>query len=238
VGAAQSLGRVELALDAIPAPARYRFVVGLDGTPYENDWDIWVYPPAARVVTPLPAGVTLATRLDAGVEARLAAGETVWLMVPPAKVRPDAKKGKIALGFSSIFWNTAWTNGQAPHTLGMLCDPASPALAAFPTEAHSNWQWWYVLRESAPMILQGLPGGVQPILQVVDDWFTHRKLALAFAVRVGPGRLLVTSIDLRDAVLDPVRRQLRASLLAYAASPRFDPATSATVEQVRSVLVP
>ncbi len=238
VGAAQPLGRVELALDAIPAPARYRFVVGLDGTPYENDWDIWVYPPAARVVTPLPAGVTLATRLDAGVEARLAAGETVWLMVPPAKVRPDAKKGKIALGFSSIFWNTAWTNGQAPHTLGMLCDPASPALAAFPTEAHSNWQWWYVLRESAPMILQGLPGGVQPILQVVDDWFTHRKLALAFAVRVGPGRLLVTSIDLRDAVLDPVRRQLRASLLAYAASPRFDPATSATVEQVRSVLVP
>lgn len=239
IGSAQRLGRIDFGLGEIPAPARYKLVVTLDGTPFENDWDVWIYPPAARLVSPLPTGVSLSTRLDAATEARLAAGEAVWLMVPPAKVRPDPKRGKIALGFSSIFWNTAWTNGQAPHTLGLLCDPQAPALAAFPTDFHSNWQWWYVIREAAPMILSALPGGVQPmIVQVVDDWFTHRKLALAFEVRVGPGRLLVTSIDFRDAVLDPVRRQLRASLLAYVASPAFQPTTQATLEQVRSVLEP
>jgi hypothetical protein len=27
--------------------------------------------------------------------------------------------GKVAIGFSSIFWNTAWTRGQPPHTLGI-----------------------------------------------------------------------------------------------------------------------
>ena len=33
-------------------------------------------------------------------------------------------------GFSSIFWNTAWTHHQAPHTLGILCDPRGPAFAS------------------------------------------------------------------------------------------------------------
>ena len=35
-------------------------------------------------------------------------------------------------GFSPIFWNTAWTNWQPPHTLGILCDPKHPALAVVP----------------------------------------------------------------------------------------------------------
>jgi hypothetical protein len=37
-------------------------------------------------------------------------------------------------GFSSIFWNTAWTSQQPPHTLGILCDPRHPALKYFPLE--------------------------------------------------------------------------------------------------------
>ncbi|HWL15214.1 MAG TPA: hypothetical protein VNR00_06395, partial [Opitutus sp.] len=234
VGAANTIGRIDLPLARVPAPARYRLIAAVEHTDFENDWDVWVYPetkdnPAA------PAGVTVVRALSAEARQRLDAGEAVVLMIPPAQVAPDSEKGRIALGFSSIFWNTAWTNGQAPHTLGILCDPRQPALADFPTEAHSNWQWWYPLQHAAPMILDGLPAELRPIVRVVDDWFTNRKLALAFEARVGRGRLLVTSIDLASGDLDPVRRQLRASLLRYAASPTFSPGTSLAPEQIAAL---
>ena len=238
VGSGIPLGRVDLALSAIPAPARYKLVVALPGTPAANDWDIWVYPAATQVAAPPGADLTIVQKLDAAAEAKLAAGGSVLLLIPPDHVKPDPLKGKIALGFSSIFWNTAWTNGQAPHTLGILCDPRHPALASFPTDAHSNWQWWFPVTHAGAMIIDDLPPELHPVVQVIDDWFTNRKLALVFEARVGRGKLLVTSIDLSAAVLDPVRRQLRASLLAYAVSDRFAPTVVLTADQVRSLVLP
>jgi hypothetical protein len=238
VGGLTSLGRIDLTLEKIPAPARYKLVVTLPGTDFANDWDVWVYPSAAKAVTTLPANVSITRELDAATQAKLEAGGTVLLMIPPAHVQPDAQRGKIALGFSSIFWNTAWTNGQAPHTLGILCDPHHPALAGFPTDTSSNWQWWYPITHASPMILDQLPAGLSPLVQVIDDWVTSRKLALVFEARVGSGRLLVTSIDLNGAALDPVRRQLRASLLSYASGSSFNPTTVLTAAQVRSLIAP
>ena len=236
LGTGRALGRIDVRLAAVPAPARYRLVVALEGTAFENDWDVWVYPPAARVVTAPAPTVRLTSVWDATAQAALKAGGTVWLMIPPNRVRPSPKQGPIALGFSSIFWNTAWTKGQAPHTLGILCDPKHPALATFPTDAHTNWQWWYPIQHAAAMILDGLPAELRPTVQVIDDWFTNHRLALVFEAQVGPGRLLVTSIDLNDAGLDPVRRQLRASLLAYLAGPQFQPAVPVTAADVRGLV--
>jgi hypothetical protein len=238
VGAGIGLGRIDLALGDVPAPARYKLVVAIDGTEFENDWDVWVYPPANLVPSDGPSGVVIAHKLDAQSRAKLEAGATMFLMLAPGAVRPDPVRGKVQLGFSSIFWNTAWTKGQAPHTLGILCDPRQPAFASFPTDAHSNWQWWYPIRHAAPMILDGEPPEIQPIVQVIDDWFSNRKLALVFEARVGRGRLLVTSIDLEGSTLDPVRRQLRSSLLRYAASPAFNPTVTVTAEQVMSLATP
>jgi hypothetical protein len=223
VGPCAPLGRIDLPLQGVPAPARYKLVVAIDGTPFANDWNLWVYPPPSRVALDVPTGVTVVHKLDADAQSRLAAGASMILMIPPDTVRPDPALGKVELGFSSIFWNTAWTKRQAPHTLGILCNPGNPALSLFPTDAYSDWQWWYPVRHAAAMILDGQPEKIRPIVQVIDDWATNRKLALVFEARVGRGRLLITSIDLDGPDLDPVRRQLRSSLLHYASSPSFNP---------------
>jgi len=236
VGAASTLDRVDIRLAGVPAPARYRLVVELPGTAFANDWDVWVYPSAVDVVTSNSASVTIVSKLDASALAKLESGGTVWLMAGKSQVLPEDNESPVALGFSSIFWNTAWTNGQAPHTLGLLCDPKHPALRRFPTDAHSNWQWWYPVSKAGAMVLDTLPADLEPIVQVIDDWYTNRKLGLIFEARLGKGRLLVTSIDLSDVVLDPVRRQLRASLLEYLESDAFQPCAMVTAAQIQRIV--
>ncbi|MEI6646783.1 MAG: sugar-binding domain-containing protein [bacterium] len=223
LGNGLALGRVSVNLDAttVRSPARYTLVVGISGTKFENDWDVWVYP--ANVETQPSPTVTVVNELNAAALAMLKAGGNVLLLVPPTHVR-NTDTNKVVLGFSSIFWNTAWTKRQAPTTLGILCDPKHPALAQFPTDYHSDWQWWYLVTRAAPMILDDLPQTLRPLVQVIDDWVTTHKLALAFEARLGGGKLLVCSMDLQnDLDTNPVARQMRASLLAYMASPAFNP---------------
>jgi hypothetical protein len=230
------LGSVRIELDRLPAPACYKLVVGIEGTTFENDWAVWVYPP--QVDTAVPPGVTVADGLDEQALAALSRGERLLLLVPPNRVKGD-RLGKVALGFSSIFWNTAWTRRQPPHTLGILCDPQHPALARFPTESHSNWQWWYLVSRAGVLILDDLPATVRPTVQVIDDWFTARRLGLIVEGKVGPGKILICSIDLQqDLGQNLVARQMRHSLLAYMASDRFVPATDLTVEQIHGLLGP
>ncbi|MGG6550559.1 UNVERIFIED_CONTAM: hypothetical protein NY100_34710, partial [Prevotella sp. 15_C9] len=36
----------------------------------------------------------------------------------------------------------------SPGTLSILTDPGHPLLKYFPTECHSDWQWWSITRNS------------------------------------------------------------------------------------------
>lgn len=236
VGNAAALGAVRFDLLAAPAPARCRLIVGLEGANFENDWDFWVYPEG--VDTSLPANVSVVSQLDPQTRNELAGGARVLLLVPPAKVKGD-RFGKVGLGFSPIFWNTAWTQRQPPHTLGILCNPKHPALAEFPTEFHSNWQWWYLVTRAGALILDDLPEKLHPVVQVIDDWVTNRKLALVVEARVGKGKLLICSIDLQSQMeSNPVARQMLRSLLNYASSPGFQPRFELEADQVATLYEP
>jgi len=247
IGNGTSLGSINLALATLPAPARYQLTVSVETDPtnslaspvtvlvLENDWDVWVYPRQVGIQS--SPGVMVVADLDERAQAALDSGGKVLLMIPPDRVRGD-KLGKVVLGFSSIFWNTAWTHRQPPHTLGILCDPRHPALAEFPTESHSNWQWWYLISRAGAMILDGLPRELHPTVQVIDDWVTNRKLGLLFEARMGHGKLLVGSIDLqKDLEQNPVATQMLHSILDYMAGPKFNPSVSLTPAQVQGLMV-
>jgi hypothetical protein len=239
------LGSVSINLSKAPAPARYKFVVTVGQTSSrssspasasQNDWDVWVYPPKADMQP--PPGVVVADDLNDQALAALNTGGKVLLMIAPNRVKGD-QLGKVALGFSSIFWNTAWTRRQPPTTLGILCDPKHPALTEFPTDFHSNWQWWYLISQAGAMILDDLPKELRPTVQVIDDWVTGRKLGLVFEARMGAGKLLVCSIDLnKDREHNPVARQLLHSLLDYMKGPKFKPTVKLAPAEVRKLLSP
>ena len=225
-------GEIDCDLAAIQKATRLVATVEVAGTDYQNSWNVYVYPAQKAAVADMPL---VTTTLDARAKAELERGGKV-LLLPYGKVPAD-RGGDIPVGFSSIFWNTAWSRKQAPHTLGVYCDPKHPALAQFPNEGYSDWQWWDVVSRCNAMVLDSLPKDFTPVVYLIDDWFTNRKLGLVYEARVGRGRLLVCSSDLAtDLDKRPAAAQLRQSLLEYMASDRFQPSQPLTLEQLDDAL--
>ncbi len=225
------VGRVSCPLDEVVTPSRLKLTVSIASTQYANDWDVWVYAQPAPLAVP-PPQVLVARSLNDTVRNHLEAGGSVLFLPPPYLV-----KGDTFGSFEAIFWNRLWFPTQQVHTLGILCDPAHPALSRFPTDAHTNWHWWDLLREAKPIVMDDLPRELLPLVQVIDDWNTCRKLGLALEARVGKGKLLMCSMDLVSELdARPVARQLRASLLQYMADDRFAPQVALSWEDLAALL--
>ncbi|HZY25057.1 MAG TPA: beta-galactosidase, partial [Bacteroidales bacterium] len=129
-----------------------------------------------------------------------------------------------------------WTNNQAPHTLGILCDPTLPVFRNFPTGFHSDWQWWDPVSHSQAMIINDFPSELKPLIQPIDTWFENRRLALAFESKTNGGKLLVCSIDLKNVSEDRlVSKQLLTSILNYMNSPSFNPKVEVDINIIRKL---
>lgn len=234
IGNEIKFGQIEVELNLIVQPQKLILSVNVAG--HENSWDLWVYPASLNDAS-ANEQLRVVQRLDKSTIGYLKNGGSVLLTPKKGSVKPG-KGGEIGIGFSSIFWNTAWTRGQKPHTLGILCDPEHPALAEFPTEYHSNWQWWDAMSHSNAIILDEFTPELKPIVRVIDDWFQNRRLALIFEANVGGGKLLITGIDLlTDQQQPPEARQLLHSLKQYMSGDKFNPDTELLLKDVQALFL-
>ncbi len=226
-GGLREIGTLSAPLHDVQAPDALTLELRVPGTALLNRYPLWVYPaPAAR---PAPAGVTLARGWAPEARAALARGERV-VLVPTEEWLANSVGG----GFMTDFWCWPMFRNR-PGTMGLLCDAEHPALAGFPTMAHSDWQWFHIAGAARPLILDTLPKDYRPVVQVVDNFARLHRLGLVFEARVGPGRLVVCACDLLKLEAHPEARQLLASLLDYAASDRFQPAAELSAEALGKV---
>ncbi|MEN8202549.1 MAG: sugar-binding domain-containing protein [Bacteroidota bacterium] len=226
------LGSLEYDLKEITSAEKLTLTVCVEGTPYSNAWDLWVYPQSLK---PQKEKVRITDKLDRKARSVLDKGGSV-LLLTHGQVNQD-HGAEVEIGFSSIFWNTSWTRGQAPHTLGILCNPKHPVFEEFPTEYHSNWQWWDPVNHSQAMILDDFPAEVRPLIQPIDTWFENRRLGLLFEAKTGNGKLMVCSIDLQEELSErPVSRQLLYSILTYMNSPDFNPLHEVAPDRILEIL--
>jgi hypothetical protein len=213
-----------LPLRFVAAPQKLTITLAVEGTPYHNDYPIWVYP--SKVDTSVPDGVMVTHSFaDAKTQQHLAGGGKV-LLLPKLGRLPYSVPGAFQTDFwSPMFAEAAKRRGvpPPPGTLGILCDPDHPALAAFPTEFHSNWQWWHLVKNARPVAFDETPDDYRPIVQVIDNFIRNHKLGLIAETKVGPGKMLVCAIDLPGHQDKPEARQLLHSLLRYVDSPAFAP---------------
>ena len=233
IGNGTQLGEVTVNLDKAQSAQKLTLIVRVGE--HQNSWDVWVYPSEKEPIENDEA-VRVVQQLEANTIDYLNQGGNVLLNVTKGDIA-SGKGGNIGVGFSSIFWNTSWTKGQKPHTLGILCDPEHPALAEFPTEYHSNWQWWDAMSHANAIILDDFSPDLKPVVRVIDDWFDNHRTALLFEVRVGQGKLLVSGIDLHtDLENRREAQQLLYSLKKYMASDQFDPKVAVEVSDVTELL--
>jgi hypothetical protein len=223
-GAGLTVGEITFDFGDVSGGHLY-FHLRLVNSSIRNHWDVWLYPSELETIS----DIFVTRTLDEEATKRLKQGQSVLLNPYPHMI-----KNAIPFGFTTTFWNVAWTAGQAPHTLGVLCNPEHPALQHFSTQPHTNWQWWELTYSSKCLITDKL--SAPPLIQVIDDWRSNRKLALAVEMKVGEGKLLICTANLLDEHSHLVSRQLLYSLQKYMRSTKFEPQDHLTLEDVQEIL--
>ena len=228
-GSITVIGEIRVPLDGLTEATALRLEVSVAGS--ANSWPLWAYPPSTGEED--PATVVIRPAYDATAREVLASGGKVLLLAHGLTNRFTARTG-----FASVYWSGGWW-GNRFSSLGILCDPAHPALREFPNDGHSDWQWHDLTQGATTFDLAGAPAGFRPIVQPVPDFHHCHLLAQIFETRVGPGRLLVVGYDLSGAPgPGPAAGHLRRCLLRYMVGPEFNPTTELPAEWLESRLEP
>ena len=222
-------GVLDIPLADYQQATQLELTLQVEGKKECNTYDVWIYPAKNELET-LKEKALITRTLTANVARRLENGESVLLM-------PDASEQTVGGLFQTDYWNyrmfkTISENNNrhvSPGTLGILTDPAHPLFASFPTEMHTNWQWFPVVKASHPFKLDNTAADYRPIVQVIDNIERNHKLGLVFEFAVGKGKLLVVMSDLDKAAEYPEGEQFYLSVLRYMTSQHFAPKTAITV---------
>lgn len=219
-------GKVTCPLSAIDQATRLVFTVRLNATEFKNSWNLWVYPCDLR----LPETDIVVTRRLEEALASLRAGKKVLFNPPYAQC--NGLPGK----FVPVFWSPVHFPTQA-GTMGLLLAPEHPAFTHFPTDGHTDWQWWSLTTQSCPFITDSICHHLTPLVECVDNFANNRRLSPLFEAQCEKGSLVVCSMDLMDQQEKfPEKRQLLYSLLRYMQSDDFHPSQTLSATELQSLL--
>lgn len=226
-----AIGNIKQSFATITKPTKLTLEATLAGTIITNHWEIWIYPTIKKSIE--LKDIYYTDTLDTKAEDILAKGGKVFLNVAGKVI-----KGKeIIQQFTPVFWNTSWFKMRPPHTLGFVTDDKNAMFNSFPTENYSNLQWWEIVNKAQVMHLEDFPKSFRPLIQPIDTWFLNRRLALVFEVKIGVGKLLVSSADLSPNLINkPAAKQLFASIINYMQSNKFEPIETVDIKLVKDLM--
>ena len=231
-------------------PTKLNVSLNIEGTEARNSYELWVYPKKAME----KKGVIIARDLNQEVVKVLEKGGKV-LWMPTASSHFVAADDTLSQAdnatpytvgglFQTDYWNyrmfkTICENNKkkvSPGTLGILTNPEHPIFKGFPTEMHTNWQWFPVIKESHPLVLDNFAKDYRPIVQVIDNIERNHKLGLVMEWKVEAGKLLVCMSDLEKAAKYPEGKAFYQSVIDYMRSADFNPSAEITVDELKKKL--
>ena len=235
----------------VQKPTKLLLTLNIEGTEARNSYELWVYP--KKVLE--KKGVIIAKDLNQEVVKVLEKGGKV-LWMPTASSHFVAADDTLSQAdnatpytvgglFQTDYWNyrmfkTICENNKkkvSPGTLGILTNPEYPIFKGFPTEMHTNWQWFPVIKESHPLVLDNFSKDYRPIVQVIDNIERNHKLGLVMEWKVGAGKLLVCMSDLEKTAKYPEGKAFYQSVIDYMRSADFNPSAEITVDELKKKLV-
>ena len=129
---------------------------------------------AARRASPSPTGST--TRPSTALEA----GGKVLLLIPPGQARGD-RRGKVATRLLDHLLEHRLDASPAAAHPGHPLRPGASRAGRLPDRVpQPTGNGGICVSRADALILDDLPRELQPIVQVIDDWVTNRKLGLIF----------------------------------------------------------
>jgi len=237
-GGLRHAGNIEFPLSGISKAEKLSLNVSIDESSYVNTYPLWVYPKTEKVSG--IADILVANKLDKAVTSKLEKGAKVLLFPSAEDVKSKSVKGL----FPPDFWNYGMFKSisesnktpVSPGTLGILTNPQHPIFNSFPTDFHTNWQWFSIVKASNPLILDATTKGYKPIVQVVDNLERNHKLGLIFEYKVGKGKVLVCMSQLDKIMDQPEAVQLYQSIVNYMKTKDFNPAEMISKEDLVRLL--
>ena len=235
---------------SVDKPTKLSVSLNIEGTEARNSYELWAYPKKALE----KKGVIIARDLDQEVvKALKKGGKVLWM--PTASSHFVAADDTLSQAdnatpytvgglFQTDYWNyrmfkTICENNKkkvSPGTLGILTNPEHPIFKGFPTEMHTNWQWFPVIKESHPLVLDNFSKDYRPIVQVIDNIERNHKLGLVMEWKVGAGKLLVCMSDLEKAAQYPEVKAFYQSVIDYMRSADFNPSSEISVDELKKKL--
>ena len=190
-------------------PLRLQLVVTVGQA--ENRYPLWVYPDKTLVV---PSSVVMTQSAQEARQA-LKAGRKVFY-TPPAT--DEHFPNSIRTQFTTDFWSVG-TFPKQEGFMGLLVEPTHPVMSGFPTEFHTNWQWWPMCQGRAMV----LPQNTTALVTGLDCYARMRNLGLLVEGVVGQGQMMISSMGLLQMQEYPEVRALLQSILDYMDSEAFHP---------------
>ena len=223
VGELTTVGKIKIVIDTFKNPSRLDLILSLDGV--LNSYPIWAYP---KMIPKCPMSVYETQIFDEEAKKILEMGGSVYLSPTSTKENfPNSMQAQFTTDFWSVGTFTAQEGG-----MGQFIDASHPIFLNFPTETHSNWQWW-------PMAVQRaiiLPQRFESIITEMDSYAYMRPMTKLLECRCGNGKLVLSSMGLQDLQKYPEARALLSSIYVYMDSEAFNPMQNIDYEVIESLV--
>ena len=195
-----------------------------------NSYPLWIY---KKELPTCPDHVYETAALDAQAKQVLENGGIVYYS---PKSEDASFHNSIRAQFSTDFWSVG-TFGRQEGAMGQLIQKDHPLFKEFPTESHTNWQWWPMANQRAVVLPEtvGIGKSFDAIITEMDSYAFLRPMAQLFECCVGNGKLLYSTLGLQDLQQYPEGRALLRAIYKYLDSDAFAPTQSMEWEMVVSL---
>lgn len=222
-GTYTSLGRLDIPLEVKGVSAALILTVSIGGC--TSTYPVWVY---QKTSPECPKNVYETRVFDEQTRAVLQNGGRVYLS-------PDADReslpNSIKTQFTTDFWSVG-TFAEQEGGMGQLIDTEHPIFRNFPTDFHTDWQWWIVAGKRAVI----LPRSMKSVITEMDSYAFLRPMTQLIEFNCLNGKVLLSTMELHKSLQYPEARALQAAIYEYLSGEEFRPAEELTVEELRTMV--
>lgn len=229
------LGVVELDMPILEKPEHFVLELNSDDGLTANNYDFWVYPEKSKDVK----NIDITDNIEEAISL-LEKGRKVLLCPDSASVAYTT----LPPLFTTDFWSFEMYRTlckklnlePSPGTFGLLINEEHPALSEFPTSTHTDWQWYPIVNNSRPLIIDRLPPVINPIIEVIDNPQRSLPLALMLEFNLAKGKLVILMVDKNKTEESIEGKWLIQSVKEYMGSKNFRPEFTLSPEQLENLL--